>query len=89
MTLLSQSTDQPDKWRSQKRWNNTNREARRAHDQVAQALRRGDLKRGKCEVCGSLRVEGHHDDYSKPLVVRWLCRKHHRAQHAKSRRQVQ
>lgn len=26
-------------------------------------------------------VEAHHDDYSKPLGVRWLCRDDHKAWH--------
>lgn len=31
-----------------------------------------------CEVCGSEDdIARHHDDYSKPLEVRFLCRKHH------------
>ena len=45
------------------------------------AIRRGKIKREPCEVCGAERVEAHHDDYSKPLVVRWLCRQHHRELH--------
>jgi hypothetical protein len=24
----------------------------------------------------------HHDDYSKPLDVRWFCRRHHLLHHA-------
>jgi transposase-like protein len=27
-------------------------------------------------------MDAHHDDYSKPLRVRWLCRKCHRRYHA-------
>lgn len=42
------------------------------------AIRRGRIERGPCEVCGTTEnVHGHHDDYSKPLDVRWLCRDHH------------
>ncbi len=41
-----------------------------------------------CEVCGStVRVVAHHDDYSKPLEIRWLCRSHHGLLHAELSRQ--
>jgi hypothetical protein len=43
------------------------------------ALKNGILIRKPCEICGSKKVHGHHDDYSKPLEVRWLCPKHHKA----------
>jgi len=43
------------------------------------AIRSGRLERGPCSVCGSRdRVDGHHNDYSKPFDVIWLCRFHHR-----------
>ena len=46
-------------------------------------LSRGKLKKGGCEVCGAEEVQMHHDDYTKPLAVRWFCRKHHLALHGK------
>lgn len=47
------------------------------------AIRKGKLTRQPCEECGAEKAEGHHDDYAKPLEVRWLCRTHHRQHHAK------
>jgi len=51
---------------------------RRARRAVAQALHDGRLVRQPCEHCGNESAEAHHDDYSQPLAVRWLCFKHHR-----------
>lgn len=70
----------------QAKWNNQNRQKLRAHAAVRQALRDGRLKRGRCEACGSFRVEAHHDDYAMPLDVRWFCRRHHQQLHAVLRR---
>jgi len=55
----------------------------RARDAVSNAVRDGRLVRQPCEVCGEVKAHGHHDDYSKPLDVRWLCRKHHLEVHGK------
>jgi hypothetical protein len=60
------------------------REHHRARWQVRRALKTGRLVRSTCEVCGSQRVHAHHDDYSKPLDVRWLCPPHHQEHHAKA-----
>lgn len=53
----------------------------RAREAVKYALRAGRLKRAPCEACGAFETDAHHDDYSKPLVVRWLCRVCHAAHH--------
>jgi len=39
------------------------------------------LERQPCEVCGARPAEAHHDDYSRPLEVRWLCKRHHAEHH--------
>jgi len=48
---------------------------------VKRALKSGRLVRPTvCEKCGrdGLRIEASHDDYSKPLDVKWLCVPCHR-----------
>ena len=64
------------------KWNLTNKHKRKAHGVVAYRVKIGELKRLPCEVCGNKKSEAHHDDYEKPLEVRWLCRKHHAEHHS-------
>jgi hypothetical protein len=45
----------------------------------------GKVKRQPCEMCGAPKAEAHHEDYSKPLAVEWLCPPHHREREAMSR----
>lgn len=52
-----------------------------AREKVRAAIRAHRLTRQPCERCGSANVFAHHEDYSRPLDVRWLCRPCHRAEH--------
>lgn len=52
-----------------------------ARESVHRAVRSGRLIKQPCKVCGESKVFAHHVDYSKPLEVEWLCRKHHREVH--------
>lgn len=63
-------------------WRRTNPKKYAAHLAVQRALSQGKLKKRPCEVCGKLRVDAHHDDYDRPLSVRWLCRSHHNLLHS-------
>lgn len=56
----------------------------RARARCAYAIKTGKLVRLPCEGCGEAKSEAHHDDYSKPLEVKWLCRSCHAAAHRKS-----
>ena len=54
----------------------------KAHKAVSQALKSGTLSKVPCRDCGAVKVEGHHEDYNKPLDVIWLCHSCHMAHHA-------
>lgn len=63
-------------------WRVQNPEKNRAHKAVGYALVCGKLERQPCGRCGTnRRVHAHHDDYSRPLDVMWLCPTHHRERH--------
>jgi hypothetical protein len=47
---------------------------------VSNAIRSGKLERQDCEICGK-KAQAHHEDYSKPLDVIWLCTEHHSLRH--------
>lgn len=59
----------------------------RARLKVLDATRSGRLVKQPCEVCGIKKVHAHHDNYDKPLSVRWLCKFHHNEVHGFKNRQ--
>lgn len=69
-----------------KRWRRNNIETYRimhnAHAHVCRHLKKGTIVKQPCKICGSTkRIHAHHDDYSKPLEVNWLCPLHHSERH--------
>ena len=66
-----------------KRWRERNPVAYKAKNAVNNAIRDGRLRKSvKCERCNAGgRLHGHHDDYSKPLDVMWLCVPCHKLRH--------
>lgn len=83
--------------RTQKRYGKDNhfyrggaRADQRAHDVLEKAVLYGKLHNPeKCSSCGDAgrftdgrtAIQGHHDDYNKPLDVRWLCQGCHHEWH--------
>lgn len=60
------------------RWKEMDPVKRAANCAVNNAVRDGRLTKPEaCSECGekpgSKRIHGHHEDYSKPLEVEWLC----------------
>ena len=56
------------------------REKRAARSKTYYAIKSGKLLEMPCIVCGD-KAEAHHPDYSRPLDVIWLCKKHHTEVH--------
>lgn len=61
--------------RANRAWRAANPDRQRAHNAAARAnLATPDC----CECCGlRKRLEKHHHDYSKPLLVIWVCKSCH------------
>lgn len=68
----------------------TDKAKARARSLLRGAVARGDIIRPEeCEECGTVSVrsdgrtsiQGHHEDYARPLDVRWLCPLCHKKAH--------
>lgn len=64
-------------------WQIRHPEALKAIQEVAYALKTGKLVKPKeCSQCGrEVRLSAHHEDYSNPLKVVWLCSSCHKFRH--------
>lgn len=60
-----------------KTWEHQHPQKYAANTAVNNAVRDGRLIKQACRYCCELKVQAHHEDYSKPLEVIWLCKKHH------------
>jgi len=71
------------KRRAQQNYQNNYPLKRAAHIITGNAIRDGKIvKQNNCSVCNSnIKIEAHHDDYTKPFEIRWLCKKCHNIWH--------
>lgn len=69
--------------RARQKWLSQNPIKRATHLILEYAVRSGRLDKPKCcSDCGAKgRIHGHHEDYTKPLDVIWLCAMCHAAIH--------
>lgn len=61
-----------------KNFQKNNKEKVRAHALLKRAVQKGIvIKPTRCERCSGefpiQKIQGHHEDYNKPLDVKWLC----------------
>ena len=62
--------------------------AYKAQRTVTRYVNSGKLIQRPCQKCGTkINVQAHHDDYSRPLNVVWLCVKHHNEVHVNKRKE--
>lgn len=64
-----------------KRWADAHKDQVSAMQKINRYIKNGMVRRRECEVCGDENTHAHHDDYTRPLSVRWLCPIHHSEWH--------
>ncbi len=67
-----------------RQWKLENPEKYLAHQAVAHAVRAGRLTApAECQQCqrSDLQIHAHHEDYTQPLEVIWLCQSCHARRH--------
>lgn len=67
-----------------KAWSARNREKVNAHSNLSYHLSKGHLTKPLlCQSCGGAsKLDAHHENYSLPLDVIWLCRQCHKSVHS-------
>jgi hypothetical protein len=62
-------------------WKKKSKEKMAAHKILSRAIASGEVVRPARCSCGNPNPLGHHEDYSKPLDVKWLCPSCHKKLH--------
>lgn len=66
---------------TRKRWIQSNIEKIKASRYICTFIRRGNLTRDICAICGKENADAHHENYKLPFSIIWLCSKHHQHTH--------
>jgi hypothetical protein len=66
------------KYNNTKRKNELNRFRDSVRGIVGRAIKTNKIQKKPCLVCGNSKSQAHHDDYNKPLEIKWFCPIHHR-----------
>jgi hypothetical protein len=71
-------------WKKRRRYHPKKRDVKkiRARSAIYNGLKSGTVTKKPCAVCDKKTdIHAHHFNYDKPLLVIWLCRKHHAELH--------
>jgi hypothetical protein len=86
--IARQKNENPELFKSrraqyQRKYRAKHRNKIKAHWTVCDAIIAGKIKAPEvCSKCGSPeKLEAHHEDYSKPLEIVWLCEVCHKRRH--------
>ncbi len=64
-----------------RKYSKEHREIKNVQVKVSRAIKAGKLIRQPCIVCNLSDAQAHHENYSKPFEIIWLCPKHHLRKH--------
>ncbi len=56
-------------------------EKAKARKALSHAVEDGKIAPQPCEKCGTKKSQAHHEDYGKPLEIRWWCARCHSQYH--------
>ena len=70
-------------YHNEEKWRKNNRLKVNVEQMLIRAIKRGEIKRMPCMICGKEKTHAHHPDYVKPLEVIFLCSLHHKEIHRK------
>jgi len=71
---------------SSRRWQLKYPDKYQAQRKVQNAIQTGKIIRGNCKECNIPNAHAHHEDYSKPMEIIWLCAKCHSKLHNEDRK---
>jgi len=72
-----------------RKWRANHKAEHYAHTLLKRAIEKGEIKKPCiCSKCGKqgIKINGHHEDYSKPYEVVWLCDVCHKKRHVDIRK---
>ena len=75
--LVRQIEKDYSKMNADQRYRYNNPEKRHARRYIQYRVAAGKIKREPCERCGDTPTHAHHEDYSRPHDIVWLCHKCH------------